>query len=298
MFQGWGVSSAQLLCATGSDDRFCEAEQFNKYWVCYPDDSLSFTYRIVARPIDMNVLGYSERGILNALFSEMARSPDASGLLHSFLAKASFPFTQARPLLGEADVLVEQSFSDFGESDAVVLIRDREEKTCSVFVEAKVKTFQLADWHIREEFERFRTGLKHRVSSSNLFTQLYYKTRLVAALRQGGIPLLQQGTAFPAWSSKRNRKIGNNGVVLKATRLLHSHLGEVFYLAVVPDTDKPDAKLFRELETPPHSTLADTWDVSTYGYITWSQVRDFCLEEGLTQVLAVFDYNAGQLYRV
>lgn len=227
----------------------------------------------------MNVIGYSERGIVNALFYEMARSPDPSGVLHLFLALASFPFTESRPLRGQAKdtVLVEQSFSDFGDSDAVVLIRGQEEKTCSVFVEAKVKTFQVWDWHIRDEFGEFRKGLNHKVSSSNLFTQLYHKVRLVRSLRQGGIQQLQQGVPFPAWSSKPHRKIGDNGVVLKACTCLQSHLGEVFYLAIVPDnTDRVEA-FFPELKPVPHPTLKDTWDITTYGFVTWAQVRAFCV---------------------
>ncbi len=248
--------------------------------------------------IGMNVIGYSERGIINALFYEMVRASDPADVLHSFLAQATFPFTQLRPARGETTVLVEQSFSDFGESDGVVLIRGDEETTCSVFVEAKAKTFQVWDWCIRDEFGKFRKGLNHKVSSSNLFTQLYHKVRLVNGLRQGGIPFLQQGVPFPPWSSKTPRKIGNNGVVLEATRRLQSHLGHSFYLAIVPDTPDRVAAFFPELQALPHPTLANTWDVATYGYLTWSQVRTFCLQAGLTRVVAVFDYNAGQLYRV
>lgn len=246
----------------------------------------------------MNVVGYSERGIVNSLFYEIARSADPAGVLHSLLAQATFPFTQQRPLLGEATVLVEQSFSDFGESDSVALIRGDGEKTCSVFVEAKVKTFQVWDWHIRDEFGEFRKGVNHKVSSSNLFTQLYHKVRLVAGLRQGGLQQLQKGVPFPAWSSKPLRKIGNNGVVLDAATRLQSHLGEVFYLAIVPDASDRVAAFFPELQALPHPTLANTWDVTTYGYLTWSQVRAFCVQAGLTRVVTVFDYNAGQLYRV
>jgi hypothetical protein len=218
----------------------------------------------------MNVFGYSERGIVNALFYEIARSRDPSGILHSLLMQADFPFTESRPLRGEAEVLVEQSFSNFGESDAVVLIRDQEGKSCAVFIEAKVKTFQVWDWHIRDEFGEFRKGVNHKVSSSNLFTQLYHKTRLVASLRQGGIAELEEGVQFPAWSSKSRRKIGNNRVVRKATERLESYRGEVFYLMMIPDTTDRVRAFFPELQTPPHPTLEETWNVKTYGYLTWS----------------------------
>ena len=196
-------------------------------------------------------------------------------------------------------MLVEQSFKDFGESDAVVLIRGGEEIACSVFVEAKVKTFQREDWHVCDEFGEFRKGANHKVSSSNPFTQLYHKVRLVRALREGGIQRVRQGVQFPPCSTKPCRRIGSNRVVLHATELLQAHLGQVFYIAIVPDTDhRAVATFFAELRTAPHSSLADTWDVTTYGYLTWSQVRDSCKQTDLSHALRVFDFNEGQLYRM
>lgn len=244
----------------------------------------------------MNVLGYSERGLMNALFYEMAEASNAPALLHALLREATFPFSDDKPPLGEAEVLIEQSFSDFGDADALALIRGQA-ATCSVFLEVKVKTFQVSDWHIADEFALFRQGLDERVSSSNLFAQLYHKWRMVDVLRQGGIPALEHGVRFPNWSSKSLRRIGSNGVVLEATRRLAAHLGQVFYLAVVPDPPTRAAAFFPTIRETPHTTLEGRWDTTTFGYVTWSQVRDYCDRQGLTRVLDVFKYNAGQIFR-
>jgi len=48
-----------------------------------------------------------------------------------------------------------------------------------IFIEAKVKTFQKREWTIKNEFDQFQEGIRqNKVSSSNLFIQLYYKQRL------------------------------------------------------------------------------------------------------------------------
>lgn len=86
------------------------------------------------------------------------------------------------------------------------MIDGQDKKGRSVFIEAKVKTFQVCDWHIADEFDLFRKGFDQKKLSKkvflNLFVQLFYKVRLVRGLRQGGIPALQKGIPFPTWSSK------------------------------------------------------------------------------------------------
>ena len=71
----------------------------------------------------IDIIGYSERGIVNALFYEIVRSSNPSGLLHALLDRATFPFARCRPVRGNAEILIEQSFSDFGDCDALVMVR-------------------------------------------------------------------------------------------------------------------------------------------------------------------------------
>jgi hypothetical protein len=69
----------------------------------------------------MRVIGYSERGAINALFYEIAYSNRPTELLKEFLALAKFSTTESiGASLTDARVLMEQSLSDFGDGDAVV----------------------------------------------------------------------------------------------------------------------------------------------------------------------------------
>lgn len=240
----------------------------------------------------MHILSYSERGIVNALFYEIRYSSDPEALLADLLSRVRFPFTDAPSLsISDAKVLIEQSFSDFGTADALLLLTT-DMGNISVFVEAKVG----ATWSIQKEFEGFVEGTSTEVSSSNLFTQLYHKVRLVDALCQRGIAGLQEGTVFPQSSTKRLRKIGTNSVVLRAVEMLAEHRDETYYVALVPD--KPD-ELMRFFENlPERSPPADfvEWDVRNYGYLSWLSARDLCDDNDLTNAQEVFRFNAGQIH--
>ena len=108
------------------------------------------------------------------------------GLLNGFLSLISFPYgNKVRFDINEAKVLIEQSFSDFGDADSLLLLDSGQNRQC-VFAEAKVKTSQQGSWSIKREFDIFEDGIKrNEVSSSNLFVQLYYKVRLIKGLRDG-----------------------------------------------------------------------------------------------------------------
>ena len=135
---------------------------------------------------------------------------------------AGHPFnarSRSRELLRHP-VFIEQSLSDFGDADAIVLIDRTEGGKSAVFIEGKVKSSQAATWTLTEQFETFRLGLDSKVSSSNLFTQLYHKVRFVEAARCGDKNALHTGVPFPTCSSKQLRRIGKNPVVLRATEAI------------------------------------------------------------------------------
>jgi hypothetical protein len=125
--------------------------------------------------------GYSERGMLNALFYDMrAGADDAERLarLQAFLSLCRFPCRdQPYPLrdvrFGGGRVRIEQTFSGFGDPDVLILLDEQGESIQghSVFLEAKVKTAQRSVWSIREEWQRFRIlrrlGSRSQTSSSN-----------------------------------------------------------------------------------------------------------------------------------
>lgn len=152
----------------------------------------------------MKITGYSERGIVNTLFYEILYSVSPKLLLEKFISNIKFPFIdQPEFFIKDVEIFIEQSFSDFGDADALMFM-STETSRVSIFFEAKVKTDSIASWAVDDEYIQFRNGIKKgKIDSSNLFNQLYHKVRLAEELRLYGIPKLQLGIEFPQCSSKK-----------------------------------------------------------------------------------------------
>jgi hypothetical protein len=116
-------------------------------------DSAAPTHRVGHRskhappgqePTDgVRVCGYSERGIFNVLFYEIGFSRDPIGTLERLLSLTRFSDgPRAFSGLQGADVLVEQSLSDFGDADTILLLHGSGWRRV-VFIEGKVKPAQV-----------------------------------------------------------------------------------------------------------------------------------------------------------
>ena len=244
----------------------------------------------------VSVFGYSERGIINSLIYEIGFSTKPLAALRAFLSLIRFhdrdvDFTG---LLG-VEVLIEQSLSDFGDADAILLIRGADWHSV-VFLEGKVKPSQMGAWRIGDAWRAFLARKKGKLDSSNLFTQLYHKVRLVEGLRIGGVANVQQGIPLPICSTKTPRKLGNNPVVTRVAELLESYLQNVYYVAILPDS-------MNNLESFYAGTLGvglqddvTNWNTDGWGYVSWKVVEEYCQATGLGNTLRVFDFNRGQIY--
>ena len=242
----------------------------------------------------VNVLGYSERGVLNSLLFEIRYASDGAALLDRLVAEAKFPLTHNKPSAGVATVLVEQSLSDFGTPD-VIILKSSSAGNCAIFIEAKVQTAQSSRWQLCDQFSKFESGLESIVKSSdndarkkikdklarNIFTQLYQKQRLVSTLKDRNFSALKHGVDFPFWSTKPKRKIGGNPVVLRAVKLIQRNVDSVFFLALVPDTDVQAANFFCQRLRNVHLRYVPEWDPSHYGFLTWATVKAFCQKNNL-----------------
>jgi len=246
----------------------------------------------------MRVTGYSERGAINALFWELAYSKDALHLLGQLLALAG-PAVAAQFGTGltAATVLIDQSLSDFGDADAILLLTTRSSKSV-VFLEAKVKSSQAETWTLTHEFCKFDQGCRtdRKLSSSNLFTQLYNKGRFIEGLRSGGIELLQKGLSFPACSTKALRKIGSNPVVLSAVKKIEPYRESAWYLSLVPDKESAVRDFFdHRFSTIACPLGSGGWKASRWSGVAWEQVAEFCDAEKLRNTRYVLDFNGGQI---
>ncbi len=251
----------------------------------------------------MDIKGYSERGLINSLFYEIAYSSNGYDLLDELLSLIEFPNYSFDFNLKKISILIEQSFSDFGDSDIVMLL-DNEEFKQSGFFEVKVKTYSRKQWSISEEFYKFIQPIKgpeendseNKVSSSNLFAQLYYKQRLVKALKTEGIEALREGIQFGDMFSKTKRKIGSNAVVINAAERLKNYLDDTFFVALVPDSDKILQDFFNEVLSTFIIDELEGWEIDFWGYLSWEKVEKFCLYNRLEATLEVFEFNKGQIY--
>ena len=243
----------------------------------------------------MQILGYSERGIVNALLCDILHTPSRDRHLELLLNLAHFPAQcDDKFEVDEAEVLIEQSFSDFGDADAVFLIKKAERRTC-LFMEAKVKGSQTRFWSVEEEFREFSVGLRTQLPSSNLFTQLYHKSRMMMALHRGGIQTLVEGIEFPSCSSKPIRRIGDNPVVRSAVSKIKPFAESAYYLAVLPDT-RENLKAFFGSRLA--AALLDEplfYETHHYGYLSWADVESFCRQYQLNHALRVFELNINQI---
>lgn len=247
----------------------------------------------------MRVTGYSERGVINSLFYEIAYSSCPTELLQKFLDLAWFPTSiSIGDGLAEAQIFVEQSLSDFGDADTILLLDFTKART-SVFLEAKVKSSQAAKWTLQGEFEDFKQGLntKKLLNSSNLFTQLYHKKRFVDGLKsKRGVEELKNGLAFPCCSTKVVRKIGRNPVVRSMVDKIKPYCEEVWYLALVPDTKSNMMDFFQRLVSYQMPTELLGWDTFRWGGLSWETVSDFCIASGMENTCEVLNFNNGQIF--
>ena len=251
----------------------------------------------------MDIKGYSERGMINSLFYEMKCREDGNELLDEFIALIKFPkYFQGFKITG-ASVYIEPSFSDFGQADAVILF-DNLYKRQFLFIEAKVKTESKKAWSIEDEFKGFFEGIKEynylmekgAVHYSNLFTQLYYKLRMVKAIERNGLAGIKRGVNFHECFRKEIKKIGSNKIVLKAVEDLLNYMDESFFVLLVPDTEKNLGDFFRDIKFNLGSSELVEWDISHWGYLTWEAVEKFCEQHQMTNTLGNFEFNRGQIY--
>ncbi|MEW5937422.1 MAG: hypothetical protein AB1665_06365 [Candidatus Thermoplasmatota archaeon] len=259
----------------------------------------------------MEIIGYSERGMLNSLFYEIAYSKNNLQLLNQFFKLVCFPYRNVNFQISDAKLLLEQSFSDFGDADAVFLLDNNNRQVA--FIEAKVNTPQRSyiskgGFDISMEFEEFMQGMNesdpHRSLISNLFVQLYLKLRLIKALQHGDLNQLKEGLQFPRCLSKKSRKthkrdmprkIGDNDVVLKAINLLKEYSRDALFIALVPEESSELAIFYRKLREHKLEEFQE-WDVTDWGYISWADVEIFCEKHNLVGTLKNFAFNGKRIY--
>ena len=220
--------------------------------------------------VELELRGYSERGMVNTLLHEIRYGTHPIEQLRGVLGLCEFPDPHQRPdftLFRAAKVRVEQSFSDFGDLDVLVLLDGPSRQ--SVFIEAKVKTFQTRQWRIAAEWTAFTEMLRKReLPGSNLFVQLYRKMQLVRKAPSPDAVIPPDGVA-QRWS------LGENGVVQRAAAELAPYCGEPWFVALVPDTRENVETCYSQADSYRHQGLP-SWGTERWGYMLWRDLETYC----------------------
>jgi hypothetical protein len=249
----------------------------------------------------MKILGYSERGFINGLLYEVAyREPDkARELVRKLFALVEWPIDKPPADLFDAceTILVEQSFSDFGDADGLFLFAAGADGA-AVFFEGK----RGEDYTLERAWKKFIGSFWSKARSSgltsNLFCQVYFKQQLAQALRAESREDVEQGLTIepPFDLVGKKRKIGDNPVVLSSVEMVRKHLGDVRYVLMVPEPWTDDLKAWWCREVAAVSPAPREWNISRWGIITIPEIVQFCRKNGLVRTLDVVEHNERQLY--
>jgi hypothetical protein len=259
---------------------------------------------VTKREDKVSLCGYSERGMINALCGDMT---DLS-MVRAFLSWIEFPHSGHTPCLSniaKATLLVEQSFSDFGDLDLLVMLEHDQfvnidgcqTKRQAFMIEAKVST-DTASWITIEsrldEYLRMLDGGEG--STSNLFVQLHRKARLVEVLRTEKLP----GRILNCDPLTPQRRFGENSVVTKAINTLRPFVadGIVWYCGILPDSQDALADFVRASLGPEELPIENMkLDPKKLGVLSWQKISHEIREGAWRKTKESFDWNEGQIFR-
>jgi hypothetical protein len=234
----------------------------------------------------MSIYGYSERGINNSMAYFLDANPQC---VHGFITKLGIPLEKKENY--DYTILVEQSFSDFGDSDLLIILKKNNKKIV-IFIECKIKTCQ-GTFQIQSEFNKILKAIKERKKikgiSSNLFVQLYYKYLLIKPNGERN----RDSTINEIFMKSNNnpRVLGNNKIVKKAFGIIEK-ANDYYFVAIVPTgKNKINAKIFQkkidELCLMPSENCYLCY---------WEDIKDYFTDINAAKVLETFGYNKGQIY--
>ncbi len=275
---------------------------------------------------NVEIIGYSERGIVSSLMYEIVMGDDSLNLFKElisycepmFLSENTFPLKNIDKIT-KFKVFLEHSLSQFGDPDVILFINTQDEKKSSydythcIFVEAKIsnnqgnksllKHFQAFNNIDKKNRDKHREGKdkeKNSSFSSNLFTQLFHKNLLINAIlsKCGDNEDIENGITPPDSSTGNKRKIGSNAVVhkiLEEIKMVSEH-GQVWYLALVPDGTL--LSVDEDLHVDYRSNQKYKWDFEHYGYITWETIEKFCRDKNkhFKHTIRVFEHNCPLIF--
>ncbi|NHM04089.1 hypothetical protein [Flavobacterium celericrescens] len=230
----------------------------------------------------MAMYGYSERGIINSLLFTIGN--DVS-LMNEFISLINIPtlFEQGKPK--SYDILLEQSFSQFGDADLVIIMHyENNQKSKVLFIEGKVKTYQKKHWSIQKQYEEFNKEGKFKKNTSNLFFQLHLKKLLIDNAEK----ISNNEVVEEPWYETQ-RSIGKNDIVKNAFNKVKNC--DAYYIGLIPSTQNEINNFVKSNANSDTVTI-----LNSMHFLTWHLVKEFCENKELEAVLLNFKYNEQQIF--
>lgn len=219
----------------------------------------------------MKIVGYSERGAMNALFYGIALANDKKAFAE-FLTKISIDYH-----VSDVEFFMEFSLSEFGSPDLLVTFNGNNQKHI-LFIEAKTSCGK--KYELEKAFKYFERTKKDKDRYDGYSSNLYYQLSMKKLFFEN-LPNSIDGNGTIGIDG-RTHKIGDNFVVkaicekIKACNVAH-------YIAIVPKSDIPLhapeyvkhifwEDLFNCSELKPY--LKDTWDINNDSTNNKSQITN------------------------
>jgi hypothetical protein len=240
----------------------------------------------------VKVYGYSERGIFNSIVYFLNEKPEHISRFIDVL-KLSEDIIEIEATI--FTFLIEQSFSDFGTCDLVIVAENQRHKRKSViFIEGKIKTNQ-TNFTLRKHFEKLKECKeKYNGISSNIFVQLYYKHLLYCVIRENKEDT--SGLKINNLLKKNNdmeRKIGSNEIVKKAVDIIKD-ASNAIYIAILPtNNDKCNELKIDFIELNKTFFCEQNMPTDKIKCVTWEDVEQIFTDNFVSEN---FEYNRGQIY--
>ncbi len=250
----------------------------------------------------VEINGYSERGVLFSLFHEIKYHPQGLRILGDILSEIKFKSDVSfKPI--EIEIMMEQSFSDFGDADVVLLIKGKNGSNQVVFIEAKVQA------SVKTKSFKMPSVKYNKKNVPSLYRQLFLKYLMVKELKRNmsveEIRTIESNNVPDALKKMvgETRKIGKNPVVHLAVQNICKCLypikgkGQVFYVALVPkEYIARETEFWHKLKNVNEKGYKfDSLD--KVGIIQWGTLYKICHDEGLDTTKRIFELNGNQICR-
>lgn len=230
----------------------------------------------------MEIIGYSERGAMNALFYGMAHDDKENG---EAAMNALIHLADIEPDKQFKDFVIynEFSLSDFGDPDMMITAK-KEDKYVLFFIEAKVSCGSYYD--LSKQWKSHTNQGKK--DTSNLFFQLMLKKYFFERFKCGKLDETktdESGNA-PEWLTKLDKRgkergenlryIGKNVVVNKLVNELKNlkiSNENAYYIAIIPKQKDDDSKE-KEIEEEVRRNVKENYSLDVH-IVTWEDIYNW-----------------------